>query len=107
MAKHRVSPAWILATLLVGCGRVQYQWQGPTDNSRALDANSDGDVDRFEWEQKHGSVFEKTQEFRYSDCDSNGRVSWHEYFVGYMGMKHCPGSYLYEPPPPPPSPPPS
>jgi hypothetical protein len=103
MTKPRLSLACVLATLLTGCGRVVFEWQGPTDNFRALDVNSDGDVDRFEWEQSHGAVFDKSLGFRSSDCDTNGRVSWHEYFVGYMHLEHCPGRYLYESPLPPPS----
>jgi len=103
MTKLRISLACILLTLLAGCDRVVFEWQGPTDNFRNLDANSDGAVDRFEWEKMQGSVFRKTQGFRYADCDSNGRMSWHEYFVGYMHSNHCAGRYLYEPPPPPPA----
>jgi len=103
MTKLRISLAWTLAALLAGCGRVVFEWQGPTDNFRALDANSDGDVDRFEWEQGHGSVFDASLRFRFADCDSNGRLSWHEYFERYMHPEHCPGRYLYEPTPPPPA----
>src|SRR4029078_1382746 len=102
MTVLRISLACLLAVLLTACGRVEFEWQGPTDNFRALDANKDGDVDRFEWEQSHGAVFEASLGFRHADCDADGRMSWHEYFEGYMHLKHCPGRYLYEPPPPPP-----
>jgi len=102
MTVLRISLACLLAALFAACGRVEFEWQGPTDNFRALDANKDGDVDRFEWEQSHGAVFEASLGFRHADCDSDGRMSWHEYFEGYMHLKHCPGRFLYEPPPPPP-----
>lgn len=94
LRSFRKPGAFIVATLLSGCGH--HEWQGPTDNFRVLDANSDGEVDRVEWEYLHGSEFPSTLGYRYSDCDLDGRVSWHEYFVGYMHMAHCPGSYLYE-----------
>ncbi len=92
------SGAWLVAALLAGCGRVHFEWQGPTDYFRSLDTNSDGDVDRVEWENgpDHGTLFPETLRFRYSDCDSNGRLSWHEYFAHDMGSTHCPGRYLYE-----------
>jgi hypothetical protein len=103
MTVLRISLACLVTTLLGACGRVEFEWQGPTDNFRGLDANRDGDVDRYEWEQSHGSVFDASLGFRYADCDSNGRMSWHEYFQGYMHPRHCPGRYLYEPPPAPPA----
>ncbi len=94
----RSSGTWLVAALLAGCGRVHFEWQGPTDYFRSLDTNSDGDVDRFEWENgpDHGTLFPETLRFRYSDCDSNGRLSWHEYFAHDMRSTHCPDRYLYE-----------
>lgn len=95
LRNFRKPAACIVAAWLAGCGR--YEWQGPTDVFRGLDANADGDVDRFEWENLHGAEYPTTLGFRYSDCDLDGRLSWHEYFVGYMKLAHCPGPYLYEP----------
>src|SRR3954462_12069004 len=98
--EHRRLP-WarvcVTSVLLAACGRVDFEWQGPTDNFRGLDVNHDGDIDRFEWENQHESaLFPDTLSFRYSDCDSDGRLTWHEYFQHYMHMKHCSGPYLYE-----------
>jgi hypothetical protein len=97
---HRRLPwafACLASVLLAGCGRAASEEQGPTGNFRALDVNHDGDIDRFEWENQHESaLFPDTLAFRYSDCNSDGRLTWHEYFQHYMHIKHCPGPYLYE-----------
>jgi hypothetical protein len=81
-----------MAPWLSGCDRVN----GPHQKFRALDANGDGAVDRFEWENVEGSAFPETLGFRYADCDTDGRMTWHEYFNGYAHMQHCPATYLYE-----------
>jgi hypothetical protein len=92
----RVFCALSIATALVGCRYNRGESDGPTDNFRALDANRDDAVDRYEWENVQGSAFPESLGFRYADCDSDGRVTWHEYFVGYLHMQHCRGTYLYD-----------
>jgi hypothetical protein len=98
--KHKgsllVLGAIAMTTSLAGCGRAGSESAGPTDYFRGLDVNGDGDVDRFEWENDQGSVFPSTLGFRYCDCDANGRLTWHEYFLGHIHMRHCPATYLYE-----------
>ena len=88
--------AMAIAPWLCGCRYARDESDGPSDNFRALDANRDGDIDRFEWENVQGSAFPESLGFRYADCDADGRMTWHEYFVGYMRMQHCPITYLYE-----------
>jgi hypothetical protein len=92
---------WVLAAIamalwLSGCRYARDESDGPTANFRALDANEDGDIDRVEWEDVQGSAFPDSLGFRYADCDADGRMTWHEYFGGYMRLQRCPGTYLYE-----------
>ncbi len=42
---------------LVGCRYNRGESDSPSDNFRVLDANHDGAVDRYEWENLQGSAF--------------------------------------------------
>jgi len=83
-----------------GCQPRHYEWQGPTAAFKRIDATQDGELSRAEWQVRNWQTNLHTWEagvFEQADCDSNGRLTWREYFRGVIKLRYCLKPYIFHP----------